>query len=55
MFKCEFCEEKMIITEINTAENIAWVCCPEFLKGDEEHDSYSIELTEKIVKLFIQD
>lgn len=54
MFKCEFCEEKMIITEIDKAENIAWFCCPEFFEGNDEHDSYSIELTEKIYEEFLQ-
>lgn len=42
----------MEITEIDKAENIAWISCPDYMQGNDEHDSYSIELTEKIEEMF---
>jgi|LSQX01.1.fsa_nt_gb hypothetical protein len=54
MFKCELCGKKMAVTEIDRAENIAWVCCPDFFEGNDEHDSYPVELTKEIEELFLQ-
>ena len=53
MLKWEVCGKKMEITEIDKAEGIAWVSCPEYMEGNDEHDSYSIELTEEIKEEFL--
>ena len=54
MFKCEICGKKMEITELDKALNIAWFCCPKFFEGDDEHDSYPVELAKEIEELFLQ-
>lgn len=41
--KC-FCGQHLVITEIDRAENIAWLACPAYEAGDDQHDSYSIPL-----------
>ena len=51
---CEVCSKRLVVTEIDKTEGIAWVCCPEFLEGNDEHDSYQVELTQKIEELFLQ-
>ncbi len=53
MFKCEVCGKKMEITEIDRAENIAWVCCPEFFEGNDEHDSFQLKLTQAVYEEFL--
>ena len=30
---CEVCGKRIIITEIDKTEGIAWVCCPDFLRA----------------------
>ena len=54
MFKCEVCGEKMVITVVDKAGGIAWVCCPEYSQGDDEHDSYQVELTQAVYEEFLQ-
>ncbi len=55
MFKCEVCGKKMEITEIDKAENIAWICCPCYIAGDDEHDGYAVELTKEIEEIFLNE
>jgi hypothetical protein len=53
MYKCKVCNRKMEVTEIDRAEGIAWVCCPEYMKGEDEHDSYQVKLTEEVEEIFL--
>lgn len=54
MFKCKVCGRKMEVTEIDREEGIAWISCPEYERNnDQDHDSYSIKLTESIEDIFL--
>ena len=51
---CEFCGKKLIVTEIDKVEGIAWVCCPEYFQGNDEHDSFQVKLTQAVYEEFLQ-
>ena len=50
---CEVCGKKLVITEIDKTEGIAWVCCPEFVQGNDEHDSFQVKLTQAVYEEFL--
>ena len=50
---CEFCGKKLIVTESDKVEGIAWVCCPEFVQGNDEHDSFQVKLTQAVYEEFL--
>jgi len=54
MLECKICGQRMEVTEIDRSEGIAWICCPSYMAGDDEHDSYPIELTDEIEGIFIK-
>jgi hypothetical protein len=43
---CELCGKYLELHEIDRAENIGWLSCPEYLNGHDEHTSYSVPLRE---------
>jgi hypothetical protein len=51
---CEVCGEKLVITEIDKTEGIAWVCCPKYLQGNDEHDSFQVKLIQAVYEEFLQ-
>ena len=50
---CEVCGKRIIITKIDKTEGIVWVCCPEFLEGNDEHDSFQVKLTQAVYEEFL--
>lgn len=54
MRKCNVCGSDLVICEVDKATNIAWLACPKFLDGEDEHTSYSVPLTEEIEKEFLR-
>lgn len=44
--RCEVCGSSLELHDIDMAENLAWLSCPQFLTGDDNHDSYSVPLQE---------
>ena len=38
---CTVCGKKLEIADIDTAEGLAWLSCPDYVAGDDRHDSYS--------------
>ena len=53
MYKCEVCNRKMQITEIDRSEGIAWISCPKYMEGNDEHSSFPVKLTEEIEDIFL--
>ena len=51
---CEVCGKRIIITKIDKVEGIVWVSCPEFVQGNDEHDSFQVKLTQAIYEEFLQ-
>ena len=50
---CEICGKRLTIPEIDKTEGIAWVCCPEYLEGNDEHDSFQVKLTQAVYEEFL--
>ena len=50
---CEVCGKRLVIPEIDKVEGTAWVCCPEYLEGNDEHDSFQVKLTQAVYEEFL--
>ena len=51
---CEFCGKKLIVTKIDKVKGTAWLYCPEYFQGNDEHDSFQVKLTQAVYEEFLQ-
>lgn len=47
--RCGVCEKNLEITDIDTAEGLVWLACPDYTSGDDQHDSYSVPAVLEVV------
>lgn len=49
--KCEYCNRHLVISAIDEDKNIAYLSCPDYMAGNDEHACHMVELSRELEEL----